>query len=423
MSFVRRWLLITVLGFSGGIIFLLPFLFEVFYTPLGSALGLNHTELGSLVSIFGFVSMIFYFPGGWLADRVSPKKLITTSLIGTGLAGLYFSTFPSYCVSLAIHAFWGVCITLLFWGAMIRLTRNSAPADQQGRAFGTLEFIRGIAEGLTNTGLLVVFAWLGSTQQAMSTVVVQLSTVTIALGVIAWFVIEDMPRDESGWSADHPIGWQDVLRVLKMPVIWLIIIVVMTAYCAYWSSFAINPYATDVVLTTAAVAGVISVARMWLKPVSGFVAGFVADRFGVAISATALFALLVIGFLGLATLSGNLPGFNMMLGFLAVAAIAIFALRGIYFALLEEGNVPLAVTGTAGGVISAVAFTPDVFMPLLSGALRDTYPGAEGYRYLFLITAVMCAFGLIASVTIYFKYVKPKMMSLHRGGSSAAGVK
>jgi hypothetical protein len=29
MSFVRRWLLITVLGFSGGIIFLLPFLFEV----------------------------------------------------------------------------------------------------------------------------------------------------------------------------------------------------------------------------------------------------------------------------------------------------------------------------------------------------------------------------------------------------------
>jgi MFS family permease len=408
MSFLRRWLLITVLGFSGGIIFLLPFLFEVFYTPLGSALGLNHTELGSLVSIFGFVSMIFYFPGGWLADRVSPRKLITASLIGTGLAGLWFSTFPSYRLSLAIHAFWGVSITLLFWGAMIRLTRNSAPADQQGRAFGTLEFIRGIAEGLTSTGILVAFAWLGSGQQALSTVVVQLSLLTIALGVIAWFAIEDISRDESGPSPDHAVGWQDVLCVLKMPVIWLIIIVVMTAYCAYWSSYAINPYATDVILTTAAVAGAISVARMWLKPVSGFIAGFVADRFGVAISATVLFAMLIVGFLGLAGLSGNVPGFNVMLGFLAVAAIAIFALRGIYFALLEEGNVPLAVTGTAGGVISAVAFTPDVFMPLLSGALRDAYPGAEGYRYLFLSTAGMCAAGLIASMAIYFKYVKPR---------------
>jgi len=196
MSLVRRWLLITVLGFSGGIIFLLPFLFEAFYTPLGSALELNHTELGGLVSIFGLVSMFFYFPGGWFADRVSPRKLITMSMIGTGLAGLYFSTFPSYQISLAIHAFWGVCITFLFWGAMIRLARNSAPAEEQGRAFGTLEFIRGIAEGLTTTGLLVVFAWMGSTEQALSTVIVELSSVTIALGVLAWFVIEDVrPQD------------------------------------------------------------------------------------------------------------------------------------------------------------------------------------------------------------------------------------
>ncbi len=408
MSFIRRWLLITVLGFSGGIIFLLPFLFEVFYTPLGAALGLSHTELGGLVSVFGFFSMIFYFPGGWLADRVSARKLITTSLIATGLAGLYFSTFPSYRVSLVIHAFWGICITLLFWGAMIRLTRNSAPADQQGRAFGTLEFVRGIAEGLTSAGLLAVFAWLGSTQQALSTVVIQLSWVTIALGVMAWLVIEEKSRDESGSSTDQKIGWQEVLAVLRMPVIWLIIIVLMTAYCAYWASYSINPYATDVVLTSAAVAGVISVARMWLKPLSGFMAGFVADRFGVALSTTVLFAMLVVSFLALAALSGNLPGFNVMLGFMAIAAIAIFALRGIYFALLEEGGVPLAVTGTATGVISAVAFTPDVFMPILSGALRDAYPGAEGYRYLFLITAGMCAAGLIASLTIYFKYVKPK---------------
>jgi predicted MFS family arabinose efflux permease len=406
MSFVRRWLLITVLGFSGGIIFLLPFLFEVFYTPLGSALGLNHTELGGLVSVFGFFSMIFYFPGGWLADRLSPRNLITTSLFGTGLAGLYFSTFPSYRISLAIHAFWGVCITLLFWAAMIRLTRNSAPADQQGRAFGTLEFIRGIAEALTSGGLLFVFALLGSSEQALSTVVVQLSWVTIALGVIAWLVIEDISRDDDEAAVDHSIGWRDVLSVLKMPVVWLIIIVVMTAYCAYWSSYSINPYATDVVLTSVAVAGAISVARMWLKPVSGFVAGFVADRFGVAVTTTALFVLLVVSFLGLAALSGNIPGFNVMLSFMALAAIGIFALRGIYFALLEEGNVPLAVTGTAGGVISAVAFTPDVFMPLLSGALRDAYPGAEGYRYLFLITAGMCTAGLVAALTIYFKYVK-----------------
>jgi len=412
MSFVRRWLLITVLGSSGGIIFLLPFLFEAFNTPLRNALELNHTELGSLVSIFGFVSMIFYFPGGWLADRASPRKLITAALIGTGLAGLYFSTYPSYQISLAIHAFWGVSVTLLFWAAMIRLVRNSAPAEEQGRAFGTLEFIRGIAEGLTTTGLLVVFAWMGSTRQALSTVIVELSVVTIALGVISWFVIEDITREQVN---SHKIGWPDVLAVLKMPVIWLIIVVVMTAYCAYWSSYSITPYATDIILTTAAVAGAIRVAIMWLKPVSAFIAGFVADRFGIAKSCAAMLLILVVSFLGLAVLSGNLARFNVMLVIMAIASVAIFALRGIYFALLEEGNVPIAVTGTAGGVVSAVAFTPDVFMPLLSGALRDAYPGAEGYRYLFLITAALCAAGLGAALLIYFKFVKPKVATTDPG--------
>jgi len=73
----------------------------------------------------------------------------------------------------------------------------------------------------------------------------------------------------------------------------------------------------------------------------------------------------------------------------------------------------ITVLGFSGGVISAVAFTPDVFMPLLSGALRDAYPGAEGYRYLFLITAGMCTAGLIASLAIYFKFVKPRNVRHH----------
>ena len=81
----------------------------------------------------------------------------------------------------------------------------------------------------------------------------------------------------------------------------------------------------------------------------------------------------------------------------AIVSAAIFALRGIYFALLEEGGVDAAVTGTAAGVISAVGFTPDVFMPLLGGVLLDAYPGEDGYRYFYLAIAGLCAIGTLAS--------------------------
>ena len=118
MSTVRRWVIMSVLSLSGGIIFLMPFLQEIYFIPLSDALDLNNTEVGSLMSAFGVTAMLSYFPGGWLADRISPRKLITISLLTTGAAGLYFATFPSYKISLAIHALWGVTVTFLFFSIL-----------------------------------------------------------------------------------------------------------------------------------------------------------------------------------------------------------------------------------------------------------------------------------------------------------------
>ena len=92
MKLTRRWISMMVIAFSGGIIFVLPFLFEVYYRPMIDAFGLTNTELGRFMSTFGFVSMLAYFPGGWIADRVSPRLLMTVSLLATGAAGFYFST-------------------------------------------------------------------------------------------------------------------------------------------------------------------------------------------------------------------------------------------------------------------------------------------------------------------------------------------
>ncbi len=406
MSKVRHWLIMVVLSFSGGIIFLLPFLFEVYYRSVADALGLTNTEMGILFSAFGVTSLIVYFPGGWLADRISPRKLMTSSLITTGLGGLWFATLPTYEIVVAIHIFWGVSITLLFWGAMIRVTRNWAPPDQQGKAFGVLETLRGIGEASTHSVLLFVFAWLGSTEQALTVVITQLSLVIIALGVLSWFVIEDVSRDGASNNEMASVTLRDIIAVLKMPVIWLIAIVVLCAYCAYWGSFTTTPYSSDIFMTTVAVAGVISVGRMWLKPIAALIAGFVADAFGIAVSVAVLFAVLVVCFSTIGLISpepGKLP---VVLINVAIVALAVFALRGIYFALLEEGGVPLAVTGTAGGIISAIGFTPDIFMPIFFGVITDSYPGADGYRYFYLVTSGFCAVGLVAAMTIYFRYVK-----------------
>lgn len=395
MQMLRRWLVMTILCFSGGIIFLLPFLREVYYIPMQEAFGYDNTQMGVQMSVFGFTSLLSYFPGGWMADRFSPRKLIASSLIATGLGGFYFASFPSYQMGIAIHAFWGVSISLMFWAAMIKATRGWAVPNQQGRAFGILESGRGIAELLSSTIFLAIFAWLGSNATALAQVINLFAVTNILLAAMAWLILDDEVFHAEG--AKQKVGLQEVLAVLKMPAVWLIAIVVMTAYSAYWGSYYFAPYATDMFGLSVVLGGAVAVGKMWLKPFAAAGAGFVADRFGVSRTVFVSFVIVTSGFLVFGMLPGGEAWLMIMLINAAVVSAAIFALRGIYFALLEEGGVDAAVTGTAAGVISAVGFTPDVFMPLLGGYLLDAYPGDDGYRYFYLIIAGLCALGTLAS--------------------------
>ena len=393
----------AVLSISGGVIFYLPFLQEVYYKPLADALELDNAQVGSLLSVFGVTAMLSYVPGGWLADRVSPRILLTTSLLLTGGTGFYFATFPSYTISLALHALWGVTITLLFWGSMIRVTRNWAPAEEQGKAFGILETGRGLGELLSMMAFLAIFGLLGSNQFALSMVIVQFSVLIFVLGVLSWFTI-DFEAGGQNIADDQPkVGMKEIVAVLRMPTVWLIAIVILTGYCAYWGTFRFTSYSSDIFLMSVTMAAALSVGKLWMKPIAALSAGFISDKFGIAKSVAFLFVVLIASFTLFALMPGTPSLLPVMIANVAIASLAIFAMRGIYFALLEEGGIPIVVTGTAAGIISVVGYTPDIFMPLLGGVLLDRYPGPEGYRLFFLTVAGICTIGLVATLILYRK--------------------
>ncbi|MEM9387867.1 MAG: MFS transporter [Pseudomonadota bacterium] len=394
MTRLRRALVMLILGASGGAIFLLPFLREVFYQPLADALALDNTESGMLMSVFGVTSMLAYLPGGWIADRWSPRWLMSAGLVMTGGLGLWLATYPSYAVCLFIHGAWGLSIVLLFWASMLRMTRGWAGEDEQGRAFGWLESTRGVSEIALNSSALALFVLLGSSAGSLAGAITLLSTVVVLLGIACALCLDDRAAGQAGVDA---IGLQQILLVWRMPAVWLIAIVVLTAYSAYWASFYFTPYAGDVFLLSAGAAGAISVGRQWLKPLSAALAGMAADRFGVARTTTTLFVVLTLSFGVFVVIPTGSGMLIFVLANIAVAAIAIFALRGIYFALMEVGGVPQALTGTAVGVISVVGYTPDITMPLIGGWLLDRYPGGLGYRYYYALTAVLTAVGALAA--------------------------
>ena len=86
-----RYLRLCILAWGGGFIYLLPYIRYTFYDPLQQALGLDHTMFGVSMSAYGICALLTYWPGGWLADRISARKLLSFSYLATGLLGFYFS--------------------------------------------------------------------------------------------------------------------------------------------------------------------------------------------------------------------------------------------------------------------------------------------------------------------------------------------
>lgn len=400
-SGLRHTLTMVVLCLAGGTIFNVVYVFEIYYLPTQQALDLTKAQMGMLMGVFGATSLLSYGPGGWLADRFSSRKLITLAMLLTGGSGFYYATFPSFPVALALHAFWGMSISLVFWNAMIRSTRNWASSGGQGRAFGFLESGRGLFGTLGSTVLLGVFTWLGSTQMALATVIVSWSAIICLCGVAAWFVLEDdVPAGRSETKKPSKVGWHEVVLVLRMPAVWLIAIVINATNSGFWATYYFTPYASEVFLLSVATAGMISVGRNWLNPIAPFVSGFVADRFGISRTSTVLLLIVAVSFGLFAVTPAKATLLPLVLANGATAALAIYALRGIYFALLDEQRVPAAVTGTAAGIASLIGFMSDIYMPVLSGAILDAYPGKVGYRFLFGATSAIAATGALAALIL-----------------------
>ncbi len=136
---------ILTLIFAGEIIFALPFHVARFFRPtLLHVFEFSNTQLGDIFAAYGVTAMLSYFPGGAIADRYSARGLMTLSLFATALGGFYMATFPGELEMALLYAYWGVTTIFLFWGALIKSTREWGGILSQGKAFGILDGGRGL---------------------------------------------------------------------------------------------------------------------------------------------------------------------------------------------------------------------------------------------------------------------------------------
>ena len=411
------FLSITLLILSGEFVYMLPYvLARVFRPTFLEVFDLTNFELGSLFSVYGVVALLSYLYGGVLADQFLPRKLIALSLFLTAIGGLVMATYPSYLTLQILFGYWGFTTVFLFWGAMIKATRLWGGTMSQGQAFGFLDAGRGlVAASMGSVGVFIFSLILTSDIRSATLIerqeafryVIYFTSFMVALVGLLVFVYMKSEGEEKIKEMTSTSSFSNIKSVIKIPSVWLLMIIIMSAYVGYKLTDIYSLYASDVMLYDQIQAAEVGALQLYLRPIVCVIIGFLADK-------TSGTSWIIIGFvimlLGAVIFASGIVQSNMDAVFfisLIIIAVGTYAARALYFAVFQEGKIPLAHMGTAVGIISVVGYTPDVFASPIMGYLLDTYPGITGHQYVFSMLVVFSILGLLASIR-FAKLVKTR---------------
>lgn len=399
----RNFIAILLVASGGAIIYGLPYFRYDYYDAYLQAYNLTNTQMGVFGSIFGVFGMISYLFGGYLADRFSIRKLLTISLIGTGLGGFLHLLPLSFGALVCLYAFWGFTSLFAFWPACVKAVRVLSSSEDQGKAFGWFEGGRGVAAAVMAPLAVIVFQ-LGAKRlddaTGMRYVIIFYSIITIMSGLLVFWKMKDENIGES-----EKLSFKGILEVLRLPAVWIIGMVTFCNYVFTLSLYYFTPYATGILGMTVTLGATLAAVKRFVSPISNVGGGYIADKVGTG-------NLLLVSFLAMA--AGTLAILFLPLSASSTIVFIILYLVIYFFynvnyaltwAMMGEGNVPEQYSGTAAGIIATVGYLPEIFCSLLAGILIDGYPGVTGFRYYFGFLIVMLLIGA-GFVLVWKKYLK-----------------
>ena len=401
----QKSLSLLYLVIVGELVFSLPFHISRFFRPsLLEEFSYTNTMLGYAFSIYGLTALMCYLPGGYIADKVSPKYLLFLSLLLTSIGGLFLLTKPGYLGLCLIYGFWGITTILFFWAALIKATRNIA-GDRQGFSFGVLEAGRGLVASLCGSIAVLIYSsnfianliskLFYTSESSLYAVIFFYSLITFLSSMMVLFFFRDTNIKE---NKKININFDNIFKNI-VPII-CISIVVLAAYSGYKGIDYYVYYFYEIFEYSKEKSSQVITNLSYLRPIAAILAGIIADKISSKLSCLTLFISMIFSYTVLSFI--NFSSSTLILIYLnfIISMIAIFSLRGIFYSLLEEVKLPITITGIAVGIVSFVGYMPDIFIGPIFGYFLDKSGEINSFQNCFVVLLIFSLVGLIASLKL-----------------------
>jgi len=357
---------------------------------LMSQFSISETELGVVYSAFLLTYTVCMLPGGWLIDRLGPRRALAGMGWGvavcvalTGMLGLFDAALFSLTALVVIRSLMGAISTPLHPGAA-RMVALATPARAHSGINGlvTGAALAGVASAFPVFGLLVdCLDW------PAAFLVSAVATMVVAS---CWRFIPVAPCERVDLSdpASEPCsaGLRDLLRNRRL--VLLTLSYGMVGYFQYIFFYWIQHYFTAVLLIDKSTARFFATVPTLAMAVGMPLGGWLADRLSRSgirpafVPATGLF-------LGAALMGGGLATRQPMLVVVcfALSMMAVGATEGMFWTTAVE------LGGSRGGLSAALVNTGGNAGGVLAPWVTPLLGTAFGWEFGFGLGSLCCAAG------------------------------
>ncbi|MDR6882440.1 MFS transporter [Bacillus sp. 3255] len=409
----KRYFQFLLIVLAAGSIYPLIYLKTNYQETILEVYGITLADLNGIFSVLGIAFLLGYFPSGWLADRFSSKKLIFISLLVCGLNGIWFAQVPSYPIVLIIFAIWGFFSVFTFWAAHLKLVKLIAKKEEEGRFFGALDGGRGVVEAILASIAIFIFTSTlgGSTEyfhkkEALQFVIYMYSVVLILVSILfIVFIKEDSSSSNEAESSSKvetntKVNAKLFKKIFSNKFVWLLGGIISMSYIVTWSVYYLGGFLQTNIKIDAATVGKVTVLMLWMRPIGGFIGGYLGDKFGKSSILILALGLSTTSLLALVLLPITLP--HLYFNFLVIlSGLMIYTIRGLYWSLLGDCQIDKEILGLAIGVISFIGYLPDIVIPIANIYFFKTYGANGGYNAFFSFCALASVVAIL--ITILFR--------------------
>ncbi len=399
MKNLQRLLALFALGFAYGVIYLLPYMKSTFYNQMLEATGFSNAQLGQLVSMYALMCTLSYLPGGWLADKFSPRALLSTCCIANGgLCFIFYLFRTDFTIATIV---WGACALtggFAFWPSMLKGVRLMGTKEEQGRIYGIFEGINGLTSMAVTFLATYVALQFADNVAGFEGIVLTFAVMSVVAGLLIWFIFNDtLIFNEDAQEETDKIVLKDFVKVIVMPRVWIPSLLLFVGITMYSGMGYLNPYLTDKVGVAVAFASMLGAIREYGCRVGGIFGGFMADKVFKSSAKWQVLAHVITTCLILSFLV--IPSTNsfLVIAVMLVFGLSVYANRVTAYSLLSELRVPTRVGGTALALMTLIGYMPDLFMHTMFGTWLDTY-GVDGYSKIFTFMGGVGACGVVLAV-------------------------